>query len=145
MKEVLANGKAEMELDASHEVANVEVWSINERIKRCVNTGLNPDAFLKYIELSLCIEELIGKRNKAITILMNSYDIMKAELSGNMMVWPYQKHPKKDEILEKLAAINEQMVKLMPVKFISAEEFHSFTSGQAMGDVVSLSKILMKR
>jgi len=68
-----------------------------------------------------------------------------------VMVWPYQKHPKKDEILEKLAALNKQMVKLSPVKFISVEDFRLFTSKDAtgqpisMGDIVALSKILMKR
>jgi hypothetical protein len=147
-KKVAAEAKAEADV---FEIANLEAWSLNERLKRCVNTGLSPEAFLQYIELSLLLEELINKRNKAITMLMNSYEIMKTEQVGDMMVWPFQKHPKKDEILEKLHAINNQMVKLSPVKFISPEEFQEFTSkdssGQpiAMGDVVSLSKILMKR
>jgi hypothetical protein len=149
-KEILTNGVA-VDTEAFYEVSNLECWNISEMLKRCVNTGLDPDAFLKYIELSLLLEEIIAKRNKAITMLMNSYDITKPELVENMFIWPYQKHPKKNEILEKLTAINKQMVKLMPVKFIPATDFQAFTakdvSGQpiAMGDVVSLSKILMKR
>jgi hypothetical protein len=143
-----ANGQAEVatEAEVPFEVTNMEVWSISESIKRCANTGLSPDAFLKYIELSLHLEELISKRNKALTLLMNSYEIMKPELIDNMLVWPYQKHPKKNEILEKLSAINKQMVKLTPVKFIPKAEFQSITSSYpfTMGEIVSLSKILVK-
>ena len=153
MKKETTNGtmEVEAEVEATFEVQNIEVWNISEMLKRCANTGLDPDAFVKYIELSLLLEELTNKRNKAVTMLMNSYEIMKPEAIDNVMVWPYQKHPKKDEILEKLAALNKQMVKLSPVKFISVEDFRLFTSKDAtgqpisMGDIVALSKILMKR
>jgi len=153
--ETLTNGKktiAEAEVvEPAFEVSNIEVWNISETLKRCVNTALSPEQFVNFIELSLQLEELVSKRNKVITMLMNSYEIMKPEQVDNMMVWAYQKHPKKDEILEKLSAINKQMVKLTPVKFIPPAEFQAFTakdiSGQpiSMGDVVALSKILMKR
>jgi hypothetical protein len=150
-KEVLTNGIAEAEAEASYEVTNIEIWNISEMLKRCANTGLDPDAFLKYIELSLLLEELTNKRNKAVTLLMNSYEIMKPELVDNLMVWPFQKHPKKDEILEKLSALNKQIVKLTPVNFILPEDFQVLTSKDSsgnpmsMGEIVALSKILMKR
>ena len=128
-----------------------DILKLHEQLSYCTNVGLGPTSFVLYLELRILIEQLILKRGNSLKILMNSYGIQKPVpiLDGNGKVhqikWEYAEHEKVNEIVEKLNAINNQVVKLNPANFIPSEEFHVFTAKLPMDVVLALSKILMKK
>jgi len=136
----------------------VEVRSVTELqslMSACVNSGLDADVFLDFIDLKLCVDQIVENRKEAIKILMNSYGIMNPEkhvlANRTEVAWSYRKHKKAAEIEVKLAAINKRKVRLSPVKFIPHGQFHAFTTRStgsgplAFNVIVKLQKYLLKR
>jgi len=137
---------------ASKSLTNAEIFTLSFALKNSLNMGLGADSFLNYIELSLKVDEISKARAKAIKLLMNGYGIKEPKfINGHQLGWVYDKHPKKVEITEKLDAISKVEHLVSPTNFMSGEEFKIFTSAGIngkpldMGNVVSLSKILLKQ
>ncbi|MGC3945359.1 MAG: hypothetical protein QM762_12735 [Chryseolinea sp.] len=133
-------------------ISMYEAYFLQGDINSCAKAGVGADTFLKLIELLSSLEEIGAKRYNAVKAVMNAYGITKPVASAQGGVeWAFKGHPKEQEIVEKVKAVNNQKVTLKPVKFMSAEELHQFTSLKpdmkpfTMGEILSLSKVLLDK